>query len=113
MCLLTCREKTTLDIGMKFIMESEQLLNRTLNDKISYMSNENHESQAKFLPGRMYNFESVLPDYVVLNETETIFILNLESNVVSQEDYNEYNETNEKNQIYLKVSLIFNHNSFD
>jgi len=89
---------------MKFITASEQLLNRTLQDKISYISNENDESQAKFLPGAMYNYENVLADNVILSETETIFILNLESNIISQEDHDEYAKNKEKNRIYMTVS---------
>jgi hypothetical protein len=46
------REKTTLDIGTRLILESEQLLNKTLTDQISRANSENQESQAKFLPGR-------------------------------------------------------------
>jgi hypothetical protein len=43
----------------------------------------------------------------LLSETETIFILDLDSNVISQEDNNEYNRINEKNKIYMEVRDIF------
>jgi hypothetical protein len=48
-----------------------------------------------------------LTDNVLLSETETIFILDLDSNVISQEDNNEYNRINEKNKIYMEVRDIF------
>lgn len=47
------REKaTTLDIGTRLVLESEQLLSKTHKDKISHTNSENQECQAKFLPGR-------------------------------------------------------------
>ncbi len=48
-----------------------------------------------------------LTDNVLLSETETIFILDLDSNVISQEDNDEYNRINEKNKIYMEVRDIF------
>jgi hypothetical protein len=53
-----------------------------------------------------------LPDNVLLSETETIFILDLSSNVVSQEDNDEYNKTNQKNKIYMEVRETFIFESF-
>lgn len=46
-----------------------------------------------------------LPDDVMLSETETIFILDLESNTISQEDHDEYERIKEKNKIYAEVSF--------
>ena len=47
-----------------------------------------------------------LTDDVMLSETETIFILDLEGNAVSQEDEQEYEKIKEKNKIYIEVSLM-------
>lgn len=52
-----------------------------------------------------------LPDDVMLNETETIFILNLEGNTVSQEDEHDYETIKERNKIYIEVSFIRNQSS--
>ncbi len=49
----------------------------------------------------------LLTDNVVLSETETMFILDLNSTVVSQEDYEEYNRIDEKNKIYMEVRDTF------
>ena len=46
-----------------------------------------------------------LPDDVMLSETETIFILDLESNTISKEDHDEYERIKEKNKIYAEVSF--------
>lgn len=40
---------------------------------------------------------------VLLTETETLFILSLNSNIISQENHAEYSSTYEKNQIYMEV----------
>jgi hypothetical protein len=50
-------------------------------------------------------------DNVLLSETETMFILNLDSHVVSQEDNDQYNQINEKNKIYMEVRDIASQNS--
>lgn len=42
----------------------------------------------------------------MLSETETIFILDLESNMISQEDHDEYERIKEKNKTYIEVSLV-------
>lgn len=42
-------------------------------------------------------------DDIVLTETETMFILNLTSDIISQEDNDEYNKINERNKIYMEV----------
>lgn len=46
-------------------------------------------------------------DYIVLNETETIFILDLSSYIVGYEDNSELDKINEKNKIYTNVSNLF------
>jgi hypothetical protein len=56
---LNCREKATLDIGTRIILESEQLLSKTHNDRISSTDDENQELQAKFLPGRYKRIQSI------------------------------------------------------
>jgi hypothetical protein len=45
----------------------------------------------------------LLTDNVILNETDTVFILDLESNVVSQEDHDEYDRIKKHNKIYMEV----------
>ncbi len=50
-----------------------------------------------------------LTDNIILSETETIFILDLDSNVISQEDTDEYNRVDEKNKIYIEVRDISCH----
>ena len=92
------------------ILESEQLLNKTLSDRASRANSENQESQAKFLPGRSMRLglESIdlLTGNVALNETDTMFILDLESHVVSQADHVEYDRIKENNKIYTKVRTM-------
>ncbi len=107
------------------ILESEQLLNKTLSDRASRANSENQESQAKFLPGRSIRIPFIRyitvkmeivglglqsidlsTDNVILNETDTMFILDLESNVVSQEDHDEYDRIKENNKIYIEVRIM-------
>jgi hypothetical protein len=45
----------------------------------------------------------LLTDNVILNETDTVFILDLESNIVSQEDHDEYDRIKKNNKIYMEV----------
>ncbi|CAF0938689.1 unnamed protein product [Rotaria sordida] len=101
--LFSAGEKTTLDIGTRIILESEYLLSQTHNDRISRTDNEHEECQAKFLPGLGLQWIDSLTDNVLLNETETIFILDLTSYIVWQEDNDEYNKINEKNKIYMDL----------
>lgn len=44
-------------------------------------------------------------DSIVLTETETIFVLDLVGEVVSQDEPEEYQSAEEKNQRYLRVSV--------
>lgn len=50
---------------------------------------------------------NLLTDSVILNETDTIFILDLESHVVSQEDHDTYDRINKNNKIYMEVRATF------
>ncbi|CAF4199724.1 unnamed protein product, partial [Adineta steineri] len=78
--LFSIGEKATLDIGTRIILESEHLFNKTQNERTSHNNNENQEFQATFLPGfDLQSINDVLTDTIVLSETETIFILNLNS----------------------------------
>ncbi|CAF4292487.1 unnamed protein product [Rotaria sp. Silwood2] len=101
--LFSAGDKTTLDIGTRIILESEYLLNQTQNDRTSHTDNENEEYQAKFLPGLGLQWVDSLRDNVLLSETETIFILDLTSHIVWQEDSDGYNQINEKNKIYMDL----------
>lgn len=51
-------------------------------------------------------------DSIVLTETETIFILDLIGEVVSQDEPEEYQRVEEKNQRYLRVSVALFLNDF-
>ncbi|CAF0742012.1 unnamed protein product [Adineta steineri] len=102
--LFSIGEKTTLDIGTRIILESEHLFNKTQNERTSHHNNENQEFQATFLPGfGLQCINDVLADTIVLSETETMFILNLNSIVVTQNDHEEYNRIDERNKIYMNL----------
>lgn len=49
------REKTTLDIGTRIILESEKLLSQTHHNQISCNDNVNEKYQAMFLAGIRIN----------------------------------------------------------
>ena len=48
-----------------------------------------------------------LTDNVMLSETETMFVLDLRSNIVSQDDHDEYDKIHDKNKVYIEVRVCF------
>ncbi|UJR28757.1 hypothetical protein I4U23_009983 [Adineta vaga] len=101
--LFSTREKVTLDIGTKIIMESEYLFSKTHNDRTPRTDSSNQIVPATFLPGLDLQSTESLMDFIELNETGTMFILNLNSSVVTHNDHDEYNTIKEKNEIYLEL----------
>ncbi|CAF3432160.1 unnamed protein product [Rotaria sp. Silwood1] len=106
--LFSAGEKATLDIGTRIILESEYLLSQTHNNRKSRTDNENEEYQANFLPGFGLQWIDSLTDNILLSETETIFILDLTSHIVWQEDNDEYNklcENRQGNDLYIERGM--------
>ena len=62
-------------------------------------THDGHHSHLGFLVASV----DLSADAVGLTETDTIFILDLISDVVSQEDHDEYVAVRQKNQIYIEV----------
>ncbi|CAF0934897.1 unnamed protein product [Adineta ricciae] len=97
-------ERIALDIGTRILLESEHLLTKTYSNRTSCIGVDNQITQATFQFGIDLQRTDSTTDCIVLNETETIFILNLTSSVITPSDNEtEYRRTNEKNQAYLEL----------
>ena len=119
--LCNLSDRATLDVATKIIAEGEHWLAQSQHDLSSQSSSVRGAVPAKFLPGMNYRKRHSIGNShlglqwqevdsssqaIFLSETETIFIVDMTSHVVSPEDTEEYHVTEQKNRIYLQVCLF-------
>lgn len=112
------RDRATLDIATKIITEGEHWLAQSQHDLSSHSSSRRETVPARFLPGMNYRTRNSMSNdhlgmerkeadtfspTIFLSETETIFIVDMISDVVSPDDENDHQNTDQRNHIYTQV----------